>query len=625
MRRPGTLPGLPLGRGRREQLEVLESRETSPRGRARFGIGVALAAAALAAPTLAQAHVERSTYWPDPAPDTSVNPAAGGEVPEARTLKSALNKSLPGDTHVVCQPNSMKLAKQAIRHAKKEGIELRPSEDPEKISRKKARRLKRQNKKFKKKCGFDSIQDAVLEAGNNDRIVVMPGIYTEPESRAKPENDPACAHLTADSDHGTGAVGYQYQATCPNDQNLIAVIGREPTGAPEPPVDPDTDRSGIPPELLGPCIRCNLQIEGSVPDPDAVVVDAGEVASGNGGPANPVKDVVLRLDRADGAVVRNMTFRHAAEHGIYPIEVDGYLLDRVKMFHNEEYGHLSFTSDHGLLTNCEAAGSGDAGVYPGAAAQTGEQTEEPTQRYNQQISNCDLHHNVLGHSGSMGDAIHIVKNDVYDNAVGISVDSISAAGHPGYPQDSLLVEDNEIYSNNFNPFEPNSDVVPTVPAAVGTGMWIAGGNANVLQSNHIYDNWRRGVMLFSVPDAIACAPGDAQQTCDETGIPENSNSHRNVFRNNVMGRSPTGEALPNGLDFWWDESVGTRENCWVGNTGTDGSPGSVSGDPQNLPADCASSLGTGSPDKFSELLTCFAATEGGPQEACPWFTTPPKP
>jgi hypothetical protein len=157
-------------------------------------------------------------------------------------------------------------------------------------------------------------------------------------------------------------------------------------------------------------------------------------------------------------------------------------------------------------------------------------------------------------------------------------------------------------------------------------MWIAGGNANVLRDNHFYDNWRRGVMLFSVPDAVACAPSEAQQTCDETGIPEASNSHRNRFHGNVMGVSPSGEVLPNGVDFWWDESLGTHENCWFDNTGVNGTPGSVTGDPQPLPSDCNSSLGTASdPGKFAELLACFAATEGGPQDACSWFTTPPKP
>ncbi len=74
----------------------------------------------------------------------------------------------------------------------------------------------------------------------------------------------------------------------------------------------------------------------------------------------------------------------------------------------------------------------------------------------------------------MGDAIHIHHNDFYDNAVGISVDSISAGGHPGYPQDSLLVEQNKIYSNNLNPFEGETSAsTPPCRPPVGTGMWIA--------------------------------------------------------------------------------------------------------------------------------------------------------
>ena len=33
---------------------------------------------ALLMPALASAHVERASYWPDPAPDCSVKPCAGG-------------------------------------------------------------------------------------------------------------------------------------------------------------------------------------------------------------------------------------------------------------------------------------------------------------------------------------------------------------------------------------------------------------------------------------------------------------------------------------------------------------------------------------------------------------------
>ena len=45
------------------------------------------------------------------------------------------------------------------------------------------------------------------------------------------------------------------------------------------------------------------------------------------------KDVGIRADRADGFVLRNVKVRHAAEHDIYVLESDGYLLDRFKTFY----------------------------------------------------------------------------------------------------------------------------------------------------------------------------------------------------------------------------------------------------------------------------------------------------
>ena len=106
----------------------------------------------------------------------------------------------------------------------------------------------------------------------------MPGLYTEPKSRAKPTNDPACANLKITNDKSqTGAVSYAYQVTCPNDQNLIAVIGRSLTGAPVP-QPPLLDRHNIPD--AGSCIRCNLEIQGTGASPDAVTIDAGDPASG---------------------------------------------------------------------------------------------------------------------------------------------------------------------------------------------------------------------------------------------------------------------------------------------------------------------------------------------------------
>jgi Right handed beta helix region len=576
----------------------------------------------------ASGHIERASYFPDPAPDGSVRPPAGGKVPAIRSLASALKKAPPGRTRVVCKKNSLKLAKRSIKRARRNGFDIRPN-DHQTLSRKRAKKLRKINRKLKKRCRFREIQPAVTASRNNDRVVVMPGVYTEPTARSKPTNDPSCDQYEITNDRSqAGAVSYAYQVNCPNDQNLIAVIGRAP-GPGQDPQPPREDRRGIP--NLGTCIRCNFQIEGSGVSADDVVVDAGRVESGNHGPANPVKDVGIRADRADGFVLRNMTFRHAAEHGIYVIEAEGFVLDSFKVFHNHEYGVLTFVGDHGLIQNCEAVGSGDAGLYPGSSADTGAQRPPGTEfRYSQEVRFCDAHHNAGGYSGTAANAVHIHHNNFYDNALGFTTDVFTAAGHPGFPQDSDLIEHNNFYSNNFNPYAPGSDVEPTVPFPVGTGLWIAGGNENVLRNNRFWDNWRRGVMLFAVPDATVCTDPSIQLAGCSPG--QVSTSFNNRFHGNVMGVAPDGSPQPNGTDFWWDSFPGNRGNCWFSNTPAQGKQ-ITSAPPAPLLPNCnngqnpSSSVGTGYPPNEGELVQCLAgfSTVGFDPNACPWFRTPPKP
>src|SRR5439155_3243902 len=82
---------------------------------------------ALLAPTAALAHVERTSYWPDPRPDTSVTPPAGGEVPKARSLASALDRRAASATRVVCRPGSPGAARADIAAARTRGHQLRPT------------------------------------------------------------------------------------------------------------------------------------------------------------------------------------------------------------------------------------------------------------------------------------------------------------------------------------------------------------------------------------------------------------------------------------------------------------------------------------------------------------------
>lgn len=209
-------------------------------------------------------------------------------------------------------------------------------------------------------------------------------------------------------------------------------------------------------------------------------------------------------------------------------------------------------------------------------------------------------------------------------------------------------------SNNFNlylpicgpgespgPYGPDqgcSDVVPTVPEPVGTGLWIAGGNHKIIRNNHFWDNWRRGTMLFAVPDQFVCGPAGVDPAllagCDPAKVPP-STSYNNEFYGNVMGQAPDGTKARNGVDFWWDSFPSNTGNCWHDNTGINGDRASLTSFPLQspvagasvpgfLPEDCSTSIGTGGPTQEAELLGCFAAFTFD-ADVCDWFATPAKP
>jgi hypothetical protein len=482
-------------------------------------------------------------------------------------------------------------------------------------------------------------------------------------------NDPTCTpDLLQEDASGDLTPSYEYQVTCPNDQNLIYVQGRAVVG--EPVVPPLDDRQGIPDQELGACVRCNLQIEGTGLKPEDVILDGGTDYTGKGPKAKPggyAKHVVLRVDRADGFVGRNFLTRGALEHGFYNEEVDGVLLDRVKFFWAADYGHLSFTSDHNRVQNCEGFGAGDAVIYPGASPETGSQATAfypDAPRDNTVVARCDMHGSALGYSGSMGNAVRITNNHIYGNTTGIASDTLSAAGHPGFPADSSEIDHNYIYSNNLDLYRDDAavDILVTVP--IGTGVIYPGMNDAEVHHNWIFDNWRNGTMLFSIPDSFASgggAEGDIFPGVSCPGAPDNgiSTSCGNEFHHNKMGQLPKrfkapaavgmfgnvhrldsgGRRKHNGTDFWWGELFDAGEptqNCWYANTGVDGTAGSVTGPgeagriaaspPQELPSDCATSTGNNDALKLAYLIECGNGPDEdtGPTD-CDWWQLPPEP
>ncbi|MGH2978572.1 MAG: right-handed parallel beta-helix repeat-containing protein, partial [Solirubrobacterales bacterium] len=249
----------------------------------------ALAAAALTMPAGAGAHAERATFFPDP---------DAADFPGIRSTGPAL---------VVCADDSKQRIKQF--HGK----------------------IRARQQRLLKDCEYDSIQAAVNDAQNNMRILVLPGVYEELGSRGPA---PAgCEDVYERTENGQFALTYEEHRQCPNAQNLIAILG-------------DTNGDRI-------CdSKCNIQIEGVAPSPDAVQLQ-GERAKLN----------VIRADRADGVILRNFTVEFSDFNNIYVLETNGFRIDRVVSGYSREYGILSFTSDHGIYENCETYGNGDSGVY----------------------------------------------------------------------------------------------------------------------------------------------------------------------------------------------------------------------------------------------------------------------
>jgi hypothetical protein len=650
----------------------------------RFLLAVlALVALALAAPLGAQAHPERDTQFPDgsvgsvpevrtsgPAqvvckPDSEERIRRTFGLSATTTQGSARSRGAtrpPSARHIrIMHRRAHRSAKhrrsfsrrQHRKAAHRRAAHARFHRRPGKTqgTRQTSARVQGEGEellKTLKACRHEHIQAAVNAAKSGERILIMPGVYREEPSRAVkyigPEAggadnaqgggaggglDPAPSGLDAfltalglrtssppvaraaqsgggtcdsmrefeePSDGDAPVPNYRFQRECPNSRNLIAVIG-----------DTNDDRK---------CdTRCNLQLEGMGRKPQDVLIVGDRI-----------KRDIIRGDRADGLTIRNMTLEQGAFNNIDIVETNGFRIEDIETRFAQNYGALTFTSDHGLYQRIDAHGNGDSGVYPGSGP------EGRCQRYGIEIRDVYSHDNILGYSGTAGNGVYTHDSRFEDNSAGIATDSF-ASGHPGMPQDCAKWENNTIKSNNQNffvkerqefcaktPFDkrPREIVCPQFQVPVGTGIVMAGANDNVVAGNDIFDQWRDGILLLYVPASVRGENEPEKQM-------DTSNGNRYV--NNRMGVRPDGTRDRNGVDFYWDEQG--RGNCWSGNKGA--GDAATTSDPASLPT-CE--------DELNKTLQRPVNARKSAQEApcatwnprdnqfppgCDWFTTPEEP
>ena len=498
------------------------------------------------------------------------------------------------------------------------------------IAKMQAGALKRRNQALLKECKFHSIETAVttIEARQTS-IYVLPGYYDEHEwatmkrssycsnlKKVSKDPLPVSEYIGSLSSPGTGpkksdpiALSYPDQLRCQHNLNLVAIMG---------------DQTPHNKSIKCDSRFCGTQIVGTGADSSAVVLD-NKFSKLN----------AIRADRADGLYLKNFTVQQSEFNAIYVLETDGFVLDQMTARGNDEYGILAFASDHGLIQGIDSYYNGDSGIYPGSASNlNGKNTNFKPTRYAIEIRNSRSHHNTLGYSGTAGNSVNAHDNEFFDNATGISTDSLFP-GHPGLPQNHTRWDHNKIFSNNSNWYasyvdtgvcaKPMKDrgyihgtVCPVVPVPVGTGLLIAGGNYDSTDHNLIYDNWRYGTMQFWVPSPL-------RDEYDPSKLYDTSN-HNHSFAN-TMGIAPNGAKAHNGMDFWWDDQgIG---NCWENNVSSRGKP------TNNFtvdPGPCAgggSKFLPGSTVKDAGFLSCNQYDRNNPTwrhpPKCTWFDSPSKP
>lgn len=282
-------------------------------------------------------------------------------------------------------------------------------------------------------------------------------------------------------------------------------------------------------------------------DRNAVILD-GEFRLDNG----------IRVVGADGVAIENLTAMNYTFNGFFWTGVVGYRGSYLTAYRNGDYGIYAFDSVKGLLEHSYAAGSPDAGFYIG------------------QCYPCDAvvdavvsEHNGLGYSGTnAGGNLYIINSTFRYNRAGVVPNSGSY--ELCYPERKTTIVGNVVHSNN----QPDTPAIDVAILAMGNGILTAGGMANVIERNLVFDHDKTGIGLVPFLEED---PSDDIPTRDEWDIPcaesRNAppaevtgpilwNSQDNVVRDNVLEDNRVAD-LGVGVADGDGSNLG---NCFSGNT-----------------------------------------------------------
>ena len=344
-----------------------------------------------------------------------------------------------------------------------------------------------------------------------------------------------------------------------------------------------------------------LTIQGTKSNAKKVILEGKNAKAPDGQPANNG----IEGDGVDGMRVLNLWARNYLANGIFIHDCNGYLMKNLRASFNRAYGLFAFDCKGGRMTKSVGYGQGDSAYYVG---------ETPAQSKPKwtKLDHLDGHENVLGYSGTNSKYVKITKSNFYNNGAGVVPNTLDSERFE--PTADGIIENNNIFWNNFNYFLPNSSVKTvsnglgqigdlTINFPTGVGIVLLGADGWIVRNNNIFGNFKTGAWTISDP----FNEGD------------NAISQNNQFIDNQMGRGGTDT---NQVDFFNDGSGGA--NCFQGNSSSTFDPGTAPDSalyPTTCPAAPAPATGTGTSaadgGQFADLVAYVAANPPETQQ-CSW-------
>ncbi len=276
----------------------------------------------------------------------------------------------------------------------------------------------------------------------------------------------------------------------------------------------------------------------------------------------------IRVLGARGVVIENLTTQNYTRNGIFFLEVDGYRTSYVNAIRNGDYGIYAFDSVNGTIEHSYGAGSPDAGVYIGQCFPC-----------DSLIDNVLSEHNGLGYSGTnSGGNLLIVNSTFRNNRAGIVPNSGSY--ELCYPERQTTIVGNSVHSNN----QPDTPAIDVAILAMGNGILVPGGVANVIERNLVYDHDKTGIGLVPFLEE---GPNDEMPTEDEWDIDCATQREQPLpddvpevllwesWDNSVVGNDVSDSRVADLGVAGVGVATDTLRNCWADNVFTTSAPADI--------------------------------------------------